>query len=131
MSKKLKNELVVGNRSQAEQTTIDLIRLYCGKIHILPSDKTAIGKELDLYLPDQRIGIEIDGPTHVKPIFGEETLARTLENDAKKSKLCEENNIYLIRITLPELSKDYFMFLKEEVKNKIAPKIKSILSKKD
>jgi hypothetical protein len=124
MAKKLKNELVTGNRSQAEQMAIDLIRLYCGKIIILPNDKTAIGRELDLYLPEHKIGIEIDGPTHSEPIFGQATLERTIQSDERKTKLCEDNNILLIRIPLPKESSTYFSILKHEIKAKVVPKIK-------
>ena len=64
MSKKLKNELVKGNRSQAEQLAINYLRFYFKKLKVLTNDKTAIGKELDIYLPELRVGIEVDGIFH-------------------------------------------------------------------
>ena len=127
-NKKLKNELVVGNRSQAEQITCDLLRFYFKKLEILTNDKTALGKELDIYLPEYTVAIELDGVFHTLPIHGEETLARIQGNDLKKTIACETAGIKLFRITLPEDSRKYFALIKEEVAKKIVPGIKSVIS---
>lgn len=124
---KLKNETVKGNRSLSEQIIIDRLRLYFKKLIVLPSDKTAIGKELDIFLPNLKVGIEIQGPTHTVPIFGEATLLRTQASDAKKVLLCEAAGIKLIHVYLPEKSSEYVAFLKDEVPNKIVPAIKAWL----
>lgn len=120
---KLKNELVTGNRSQAEQNTTDLLRFYFRGLTILPNDKTAVGKELDIYIPEFRIAIEIDGVFHQRVVTTEETFERMKRNDLKKSALCEAAGIKLIRITLPENSAKSYAFLKEEIKNKVVPEI--------
>ena len=122
-TKKLKNELVVGNRSQAEAIVCDLLRFYFKKLIILPNDKTSIGKELDIYLPQYKIAFEIQGPSHTRKIWSEETFIRTVENDKKKAVLCEEAGIKLIPIYLPEDSRRYYLFLKEEIKNKVVPEM--------
>jgi very-short-patch-repair endonuclease len=124
MNKKLTNELVIGNRSKAEQLLIDYLRFHFKKLKILPNDKSAVGKEIDIFLPEYKIGIECDGIFHYLPVHGEETLAKIQARDLKKDKLCEDAGIKLIRITLPEDSKIYPEFIKEEVKNRIAPMIK-------
>ena len=123
-NKKLKNDLVVGNRSLAEQVVCDLLRFHFKKLEILTNDKTAIGKEIDIYLPQYKIGIELDGIFHYLPIHGDETLARIQSNDAKKSAKCEEAGIKLFRIILPEDSRKYYALLKEEVTKRIAVEIK-------
>ena len=123
-NKKLKNETVVGNRSQAEQITCDLLRFYFKKLEILTNDKTAIGKELDIYLPKFKVAIELDGIFHYKNIHGDETLARIQANDLKKSLKCEEAGIKLFRITLPEDSRKYFTLIKEEVSTRLVENIK-------
>lgn len=129
MANKLKNELVVGNRSQAEQIVIDILRLNFRKISILPNDKTAIGKEIDVYLPDFRVGIELDGIFHYKNIHGDETLQRIQRNDEKKDLLCEERGVKLFRIKLPEKSGDTYTFLKKEMSDRIVPEIKKLVPK--
>ena len=127
-TKKLKNELVVGNRSQGEAIVCDLLRFYFKKLVILPNDKTAIGKELDIYLPQYRIACEINGPTHQRVVFSEKTFIKTIENDKKKAVLCDEAGIKLIPINLPEDSRLYYSFLKEEIKNRVVPEIQAWLS---
>ena len=122
---KLTNDTVTGNRSQAEQIVIDLLRFHFRKLKILPNDKTAIGRELDIYLPDYKIAIEIDGVFHQRPVYGEESFERTQRNDLKKSEKCQEAGIKLYRITLPEDSRTYYKFLKEEVSNNLVTSIKT------
>jgi len=126
---KLKNTLVKGNRSQAEQILIDLLRFKFKKLKILPNDKSAIKRELDVYLPDYKIAIEIDGICHWKAIYGEETLAKVQIRDKKKSKLCEDAGITLFRITLPDDSRAYFTHIKKELTEVIAPAISEIISR--
>lgn len=124
---KLKNKLVVGNRSLQEQLVIDLLRFHFKKLKILPNDKTAIGKEIDILLADYKIGIEIDGPTHTYPIYGEETLNKIQIRDMKKTKLCEEAGITLIRIKLPKDSRTYYSYIKKEIEEIIVPVISKII----
>lgn len=57
------------------------------------------GLELDIFVPDLKIGIEYQGVQHYKPldIFGGiEALKRTQEHDIRKKRLCYENGIELI-----------------------------------
>jgi len=125
---RLKNNTVKGNRSQAEQIVVDLLRLNFKKLVILTNDKTAIGKELDIFLPTLKIGIEIDGIFHQQPIFGADKLKQIQANDLKKSKKCELLGITLYRITLPNDSRNYYTFLKEEVTNRLAVTIKNAIN---
>ena len=126
MAKKLKNELVKGNRSQAESIIIDLLRFHFKKLKVVPNDKTAIGKELDIFLPEINAAIEVDGPTHYDPIFGEEKLKKIQERDEIKNKLCDEKGILLIRIKLPKNSNLYYTVLKQELNEVVAPKLKTL-----
>lgn len=55
--------------------------------------------EIDFYLPDYRIGIEIQGPTHTNwknPIYGKSQFIQQRKRDIKKKKLCSEMNIKLL-----------------------------------
>ena len=131
-TKKLKNELVVGNRSLAEQIICDLLRFHFKKLNISTNDKSVLGRqEIDIYLKDIKFAIEVDGPTHSKPIFGEATFLRMQEADARKSKKLDELGIKLYRIALPDKSSDYYAFLKKEVSDNLVVEINRWLTNRD
>lgn len=54
--------------------------------------------EIDIMLPKEGIVIEIDGPHHHSPIFGEDRLARTRELDQIKNGVLMSNGLKVIRI---------------------------------
>lgn len=54
--------------------------------------------EVDIYLKDQQIAIEIDGPLHFLPLFGEEKLQKTIKQDAIKNGLLLSKGIHVVRI---------------------------------
>lgn len=54
--------------------------------------------EIDLLLPDLNTIIEIDGPQHFLPVFGEEKLAKTIKADAKKNGLLIAKGFCVIRV---------------------------------
>ena len=62
-----------------------------------------LGKQhLDFYLPEYKIGIECQGIQHFKPVEyfgGEKRFIYQIDNDVKKKKLCEKNNIKIIYLT--------------------------------
>jgi Marseilleviridae restriction endonuclease len=84
------------------------------------------GLELDGYNEKLKLAIEYNGGQHYKYVKyyhknGEIDFEKQQKNDAKKIKLCQENNIYLIIV--PYWIKDKEIFIKEEynkylVKNK-------------
>jgi len=53
--------------------------------------------EIDIYI-DNTHAVEIDGPTHFLPIYGEETLKKTLTKDKKKDKILLGAGISLMRV---------------------------------
>lgn len=53
--------------------------------------------ELDLVLPNQKIVIEVDGPTHYLPIYGEEKLAKQQKSDGEKNGLLLQEGFVVIR----------------------------------
>ena len=58
-------------------------------------------QHLDIYLPKHNIGIEYQGLQHYKPIEffgGEEAFKKNQERDARKKRLCEENECKLIYV---------------------------------
>jgi len=73
----------------------------CYSGEIIQNDRTQLsGYELDLYLPELRIGIEINGPTHYRPIYGAARFERSQIVDALKKDLCAERGITLFSINV-------------------------------
>jgi very-short-patch-repair endonuclease len=64
------------------------------KEHILSNTKLHI----DLFLPKANIAIEVDGPSHFEPVWGEEALKRNQDYDHKKNGLLIGKGINLIRV---------------------------------
>ncbi|MBR4745078.1 MAG: Helicase associated domain protein [Oscillospiraceae bacterium] len=64
--------------------------------------------EIDIYIPELKVGIEYDGPFHNSRI----------ENDVKKSEICKKHGIDLIRIRHKDLpiirDKSYTIVLKDD-----------------
>lgn len=54
--------------------------------------------QIDLFLPTMNIAIEVDGPSHFLPVWGDDTLTRNQKYDDKKSGLILGKGLKLIRI---------------------------------
>lgn len=54
--------------------------------------------EVDLYLPQLKIAIELDGPTHFVDIHGESTLWETMQKDQEKTGLLLSAGLKVLRI---------------------------------
>jgi len=54
--------------------------------------------EVDIYLPELGIAIEIDGPSHFLPIWGEEALNRTVKSDNEKNGLLRYHGVMVLRV---------------------------------
>jgi len=54
--------------------------------------------ETDLYIEDLLTVIEVDGPSHFSPIWGEENLLKNQRSDLEKTALILEQGMVLIRI---------------------------------
>jgi very-short-patch-repair endonuclease len=59
---------------------------------------------IDLFLPTISVAIEVDGPSHFEPVWGEEALKRAQSYDNKKTGILIGKGIKLIRI---KQKKDY------------------------
>ena len=53
---------------------------------------------VDLFLPQEKVAIEVDGPSHFWPVWGEEKLAERIAADAHKTGLLLSNGFRVIRI---------------------------------
>jgi very-short-patch-repair endonuclease len=54
--------------------------------------------QIDLFLPKMNIAIEIDGPSHFLPVWGDDALAKNITYDQKKEGLILGKGWHLIRI---------------------------------
>lgn len=76
---------------------------------------------VDIYLPELNTVIEIDGPSHFIPIWGQENLDKIQKTDAAKTGLLLEKGMVVIRI------KHLVKNISEVYKRRLAIKIKDIL----
>lgn len=53
---------------------------------------------IDLFLPTMNIAIEVDGPSHFSPVWGQEALDRNQRYDTKKNGLLIGKGLKLIRV---------------------------------
>lgn len=83
--------------------------------------------EIDIYLPDLKTIIEIDGPSHFLPIWGEEKLQKQVKADLDKNGLILSKGFNVIRVKVlrrvsiarrEELVKNILVTL-DNIKNKI------------
>ena len=74
--------------------TQEKIRVEFHKDHWLQNQKL----QVDLYLPEYRTAIEVDGPSHFKPVWGEENLEKNIKSDQQKTGLVLADGLVMIRI---------------------------------
>lgn len=71
------------------------------------------GLEIDIYVPELKLGFEYNGIQHYKPVEhwgGEESLKKQQMRDKRKQQLCDQNDVKLIIIKYDEqLSKDLIL----------------------
>lgn len=64
------------------------------KTGLIPGEKY----EIDLYIPSMMVAIEIDGPQHFFPIYGEKNLNRNIKYDSIKNGALISRGICVLRI---------------------------------
>lgn len=73
-------------------------------VEIHYNQKYAINSELDIYIPDLSLAIELNGIFHYEPIFGEDKLSQIQNNDQRKFQACLEEGIELALIDVSQLN---------------------------
>jgi very-short-patch-repair endonuclease len=61
---------------------------------LIPNDRL----EVDLFLPELKVAIEVDGPSHFFPIWGEQNLQKHISSDAHKSGLLLRGGYIVLRV---------------------------------
>lgn len=64
------------------------------KKNLIPNENL----EIDMYLPDFKAIIEIDGPSHFLPIWGEDKLRKQIKADENKTGLILSKGFVIIRV---------------------------------
>lgn len=76
--------------------------------------------QIDLFLPTMNIAIEVDGPSHFLPVWGEDALAKNQKYDKKKTGLIIGKGLSLIRIKqLNDYSKTRALIVYQNLLNAI------------
>lgn len=90
------------------------------------NNKTAIGSELDIYIPTLNLAIELNGIFHYEPIYGVNKLNQIQHNDKSKSLSCHESKIDLCIIDTssqkyvkPSTSKKYLDIITKIINERI------------
>jgi len=81
--------------------------------------------QIDIFLPLLDVAIEVDGPSHYEPVWGEDVLKRNQSYDKKKTGLILGKGLVLIRVKQSkDFSKSRALLLYQELKD-ILKKIKT------
>lgn len=80
--------------------------------------------EIDLYFPELRAIIEVDGPSHFLPIWGELKLQKQIKADQQKSGLILGKGFIIIRIK--NMSDNVALASQEKLKNQLIDILHSI-----
>lgn len=83
--------------------------------------------EIDIYVPLLKTIIEIDGPSHFLPIWGEEKLQKQIRADAHKTGLILSRGLAIIRVK--HMSDTVALSTKENLKNTLISMLKKIEQK--
>lgn len=113
-------------RSKLEQWIEDQLTTAYPNIEIQFNKKSAIGSELDIYIPSLQLAVELNGIFHYKPIFTEDQLIRCKANDDRKVKACIDNQIHLHvintssqKIFKPENSESFLREIKDLIESNL------------
>lgn len=85
-------------RSKLEKYLEENIKTEFPNLKVLFNDNKTIGSELDIYFVELKLAIQINGPSHFKPIYGQKKFTRITELDLEKRKNCINMNIKLVEI---------------------------------
>lgn len=82
-------------RSKLEVWLESQLKTIYPNLNILFNNRTTINSELDIYIPSLKLAFELNGIFHYEPIYGQNKLDQTQNNDNRKFQACAENNISL------------------------------------
>lgn len=90
-------------RSKLEIFLEEKLRELYPSLTIIANGKEAIESELDFYFPELRFAIELNGPTHYEPIYGQDKFEKIVSNDKQKMIRCYERGIELMIVDVSKV----------------------------
>lgn len=90
-----KNKTTGNRRSKLEVWLEEQLTQLYPNLPIDFNKKSAIGSELDIYIPNINLAIELNGIFHYEPIYGMNKLDQIQSNDKSKSLACHKAKIDL------------------------------------
>jgi hypothetical protein len=113
------------NRSRAELLIESLVRRDFPDTEIQTNVRAVLdsGLEIDILLPEINIAIELNGPVHYFPIYGDEKFKKTKNNDLLKQIEIQEKGINLIVVDISQMKywKKTILLLTEYYNNYLKP----------
>lgn len=82
--------------------------------------------QIDIFIPSLNVAIEVDGPSHFLPVWGEDALNRNIKYDNKKTGLLLGKGCVLIRI---KQTKDYSPSRARIIWTEVSQKLAAIKAK--
>lgn len=107
-----------------EQLRLTGLQILTHKTGLIPNEKL----EVDIYIPEISTCIEIDGPSHFFPIWGQDHLNKQIKADIQKAGLLLNAGYVVIRVkcTANHLSEK----IKRDLINQLIPKLLVIKKKR-
>lgn len=114
-------------RSKLESYLEEQLSLLFPSLVVRFNNKDIINSELDIYIPQFKLAIELNGIYHSKPIYGEEKLKKIQDNDLLKKEACTKQLITLVTIDTSnqkkwnlKSSEEFLLSIKELISGYIA-----------
>lgn len=129
-NKKLKEATKKGSKLEAylserlREDGFDVVRHF---EKVLPNDNM----HFDIYITNcqKPIVIEVDGPTHQRPVYGEDRFNAQLEADNRKNMLCLSEGISIIRVFNDYINISFWQ--KDEIYNKVKEAVEQTQQKEE
>lgn len=110
------------NKSKSETLLVEIIKKDFPNLNIIENDRQILnGLEIDIYIPEKNIAIELNGPCHFIPIFGQDELSKTQNKDLIKKQKLQELKINFFQINIMGLGKNLIPFLEKSYYEQIKP----------
>ena len=92
-------------RSKLEIYIESVFKIKFPNLNIIYNDRSAIGSELDIYIPELKFAVELNGIVHYEPIYGNDRLNIIRNKDNQKIISCYEIGVELMIIDTTHMKK--------------------------